>query len=126
MKPHVDEVDFDVAFCFCEAVHALSAITGDEPNVENEINGPESSDWKRTINEELVQIEKLRTWELVEAPDNANIIPCRWVLLCKRNAQGKIARYKARLVAKGFSQQFGVDYTDTFAPTVRGHSSPPS
>jgi len=27
-------------------------------------------------------------------------------------------QYKARLVAKGFRQQFGVDYTDTFALTV--------
>jgi hypothetical protein len=118
-KGEMDEVDFDVAFCFHEAVHALSAIARDEPNVENAINGPESSDWKRAINEELAQIEKLRTWELVEAPDNANIVPCRWVLLHKRNAQGKIASYKAHLVAKGFRQQIGVDYTDTFAPTVR-------
>ena len=33
--------------------------------------------------------------------------------------QGQIVWYKARLVAKGFRQQFGVDYTDTFAPTIR-------
>ena len=32
---------------------------------------------------------------------------------------GQIVCYKARLVAKGFKQQFGVNYTDTFAPTVR-------
>jgi len=32
--------------------------------------------------------------------------------------QGKISCYKARLVAKGFQQQFSIDYTDTFVPTV--------
>jgi hypothetical protein len=116
----VDNVEDDnvLAVCFREAVYALSA-TEDQPIVENAINGPESGDWKLAIEAELAQIEKLGTWELVEPPNDANIIPCRWVLRRKRNAQGKISRYKARLVAKGFRQQFGVDYTDTFAPTVR-------
>ncbi len=113
------EIETDaLALCFREAMHALSAVD-DQPIVENAINGPESGDWKRAIEEELAQIEKLGTWELVEVPNNANVIPCRWVLRRKRNAQGKVSRYKARLVAKGFRQQFGVDYTDTFAPTVR-------
>jgi len=116
-------VEFDdpaEADCFREAVHeALSAITEDQPLIESAINGSESDDWKQAIKEELTQIEKLGTWEFIEAPNNTNIIPCRWVLCCKRDAQGQVSHYKARLVVKGFRQQFGVDYTDTFAPTVR-------
>jgi hypothetical protein len=98
---------------------AMPAIAEDEPPIADAINGDESEDWKRAINEELTQIESLNTWEFTEALDGANIIPCRWVLRRKRNTQGQISRYKACLVAKGFRQQFGVDYTDTFAPTVR-------
>ncbi len=78
----MDVVEFEtamLALCSHEAVHASSAVE-DQPLVENAINGPESGDWKHTINEELAQIEKLGTWELVEAPNNANVIPCRWVL----------------------------------------------
>ena len=103
----------------CEAVHeALSAITEDQPLIKSAINRSESDQWKQAIKEELDQIEKLGTWELVEAPDDANIILCHWVLRHKHNAQGRISWYKAHLIAKGFHQQFGVNYTDTFAPTV--------
>ena len=116
-----DEVQEDTAAnCFREAMHmAMPAIAEDEPSFVDAMRGSESHDWKRAINEELSQIECLNTWELTIAPDNANIIPCRWVFRRKHNAQGEIIQYKARLVAKGFRQQFGVDYTDTFAPTVR-------
>ena len=71
--------DAALAICSCEAVYALSAIK-DQLVIETAINGPESAKWKRVLEEELAQIEKLGTWELIEAPNNANIIPCRWVL----------------------------------------------
>ena len=58
------------------------------------------------------------TWELVTLPAGRKTVRCKWVFKKKMNADGTIARYKARLCAKGFTQQWGLDYMDTFSPTV--------
>ena len=42
---------------------------------------------------------------------------CKWVHRKKLNPDRSI-RYKSRLVARGFTQQKGIDYFNTYAPTM--------
>jgi hypothetical protein len=43
----------------------------------------------------------------------------RWEFKLKRDANGQIARYKSELVGRGLPNEKGVDYHETFAPTMR-------
>jgi hypothetical protein len=88
-----------------------------EPSLQQALNGPDASEWQEAIDYELGQLEKLGTWEIVNAPDRVNLIPCHYVLATKRGPNGEKLKLRARLVANGQHQKFGVDYFDTFAPT---------
>ena len=74
----------------------LSAI---EPKTFNEDSNDEF--WKSDMKEELDQIEKCWTWELVPRPQDKNIIDTKWVYKNKLDENGRVIRNKARLVCKG-------------------------
>lgn len=75
--------------------------------------------WQEAINEELNALSSNNTWEEVVPPKEANLVTSKWVFKAKYNTDGSLQKLKARLVARGFSQKYGVDFEDTFAPTVR-------
>ncbi|WJZ81639.1 hypothetical protein VitviT2T_001472 [Vitis vinifera] len=75
--------------------------------------------WKATMNEEMKSLQKNETWELVECPPGKKPVGCRWIYTVKYKADGSIELFKARLVVKGYTQTYGIDYTETFAPVTK-------
>ena len=73
----------------------------------------------KAILSEVESLVKNDTLDIVERPEEQNIVGSRVVLTNKYNSDGNIEKRKARIVAKGFSQRFGVDYHQTFAPVAR-------
>ncbi|WKA00225.1 hypothetical protein VitviT2T_018605 [Vitis vinifera] len=75
--------------------------------------------WKTAMNEEMKSLQKNETWELVKCPPGKKPFGCRWIYTVKYKADGSLERFKARLVAKGYTQTYGIDYTETFAPVAK-------
>ncbi|KAH9735463.1 protein kinase domain-containing protein [Citrus sinensis] len=75
--------------------------------------------WKATMNDKMRSLQKNQTWELVDLSPRKKPVGCRWIYIIKYKADDSIERYKARLVAKGYTQTYGIDYTNTFAPVAK-------
>jgi hypothetical protein len=75
--------------------------------------------WEAAIRDELNVLIANGTWRLEKLPADRKAITSKWVFKVKRHADGSVDRLKARVVARGFTQQYGVDYNETFAPMVR-------
>lgn len=91
-----------------------------EPNSYTEaMRHPDKEKWTEAIHLELKSMDDRNVFQIAALPPGRKAIECRWVLKVKRDENNRIVRHKARLVIKGFRQQEGIDYTETFAPTVR-------
>lgn len=79
----------------------------------------QNSDWSKAMQEEIAALKRNQTWELVPKPRDVEPFSCKWVYKIKRRTDGSIERHKAHLVARGFSQQYGLDYDETFSPVAK-------
>lgn len=79
----------------------------------------DKENWINAMNEEMKSLKSNNTWKVVPLPEGRKAIGCKWIYKIKHDANGEIVKYKARLVAQGFSQKYGVDYDEVFAPVVR-------
>lgn len=65
------------------------------------------------MDDELNALESNRTWDVVDLPSHIKPIGCKWVYKVKLKPDGSIDRFK------GYTQQPGIDFHDTFAPTAK-------
>ncbi|KAI0992649.1 hypothetical protein K3495_g15536, partial [Podosphaera aphanis] len=118
----------DNAFLTEEIV--ATAFHCNEISITSEINIPSTYEqavsdpeygilWQKAIDEELSSLVMNNTWREEIPPLGVNLVSTKWVFTVKYKLDGTFDRFKARLVARGFTQQYGVDYTETFAPTVQ-------
>lgn len=76
-------------------------------------------EWKQTTYKEIKALEKNNTWHISDLPKGNKAVGYRWIVAVKHRQDGSVERLKARLVAKGYTQAYGVDYGETFAPVAK-------
>ena len=95
----------------------LALFTNSDPMTYEE--AVKSEKWRHAMDQEIEAIERNETWELTNLPSGGKTVGVKWIFKTKLNEHGEVDKYKARLVAKGYSQQYGVDYAEVFAPVAR-------
>lgn len=86
---------------------------------EEAIHAKQSANWRKAMNSEMTSLIENETWTLEELPNYVNVIPCKRVYKVKKNSEDSVDKFKTRLVAKRLTQQFGVDYEQTFSPVTK-------
>ncbi|MCP3667284.1 MAG: hypothetical protein GY696_33120 [Gammaproteobacteria bacterium] len=102
------------------SANVASSYTEVEPKTVKQALASENSDkWKEAMDSEYQSLLKNKTWSLEKLPEGRSTVGSKWCFKIKRDADGKIDRFKARLVAQGYSQEYGIDYAETFSPVAR-------
>ena len=67
------------------------------------------------MNEEMQELSKNETWDIVPHSPQKKAIGCIWIFKVKYSVDGSVNRYKARLIPKGYAQTHSVDDEEIFA-----------
>jgi hypothetical protein len=88
---------------------------------EEAMKSKHHSQWKVAMDREMKSLIDNDVFQLVPMPTDGktNIMGCRWVFKIKFTSEGEIERFKARMVGQGYTQVFGIDYNETFAPVAK-------
>ena len=74
---------------------------------------PYSEKWLQAMKSDMQSMYDNQVWNLVDPPEVAKVIGCKWVHKIKHDMT-----FKSRLVAKGFKQTHSIDYDETFSHIV--------
>ena len=106
---------YPIGLCKVHEFHAPQPLPEVPKSIEDALNGPYADLWKKSIYDELEQFDKRKSFAPAKQTGRAK--GTKLILKYTYNNEYTI-KAKARLVVKGFLQIYGLDYLETYAPTV--------
>ena len=85
------------------------------------LNQKDEDDFIHAMIKEAYYHEKINHWEVVhrcDKPPGVKTILAIYDFRRKRFPNGRINKHKARICGNGVMQQYGVNYWETYSPTV--------
>lgn len=110
-------LNFHMAFVTQEGDDYQAYVASEPQSYNQALTDENSIQWKEAMEDEFGSLIRNNTWQLVEKPPGVKIVDNKWVYKVKR--ENDTLRFKARLVARGFTQEYGINYYETFSPVVR-------
>ncbi|WZZ70893.1 hypothetical protein YC2023_082263 [Brassica napus] len=111
------------SFAYYPKEHCAFMMSLDESSIPRSYEeAMQYEDWKESVSDEANAMIKNDTWFESELPKGKKAVTSKWIFTIKYLPDGTIDRKKTRLVARGYTQTYGEDYIDTFAPVAKLHT----
>ena len=95
----------------------------DHPTDEQTRTCPKAHEWAKARQIEREKLQKYGVYSIVsKVPEGIHPVDTKWVYDVKKDSAGTITRYRARKVGRGFTQEYGLNYHETFSQMARSES----
>ena len=96
----------------------------DHPTDEQARHHPtKAHEWAEARQIEREKLQKFGVYTIVHhVPPGVQPVDTKWVYDVKKDNDGNINRYRARKVGRGFTQEYGLNYHETFSQMARSES----
>ena len=94
---------FDYSMLDSNCTFALITNIDEPRSVKEALDMEDAGSWIEAMDDEMVSLDKNKTWDLVPLPKGRKPVGSKWVFKKKFCSDGSVERYKARLVVKGYS-----------------------
>ena len=100
---------------------AMESSADDPKTYKQAMKALDSAKWVEACAAEVASLVENKVFEVVDRPTHL-VITSKWVFKRKRGLSREVEKHKARLMARGFMQEEGIDYSETYSPTIRFES----
>ena len=97
----------------------VGGLNSEPKSLDEELHGLNAKEWQATLDYEIGQLEKLKTWVIEDLPAGHTAIPCNKVLKIKWGPTGEIQSYHIHVIAGDHRQVEVVNYTETFSAAAK-------